>query len=165
MTVQNNYVLGLASISLLTHPQAPAILQAESAGFGQYRVDFRQIATLFSTPAHREDAIKSLLIMHMCALIKDSFELTRHHCKVAGRLKELQAEPWYNFCRLIRNCIAHNFLFVFTERDLATMPDSWRGLQITADFNGRPLPLEFFGYVHAWEMFTDIRSFAERAGV
>src|SRR5688500_17281442 len=106
MTVQNNYVLGLASISLLTRPEAQVLLQQDSAKFGGYEVRFGQIAALFSTSAHRDDAVKSFLVMHMCSLIKDTFELCRYHCKVAGRLKEMQTEPWYNFCRLVRNCIA-----------------------------------------------------------
>ena len=165
MTVQNNYVLGLASISLLTRPEAAAILQQESAKLGKYEVQFAQINTLFSTPEHRDDAIKSFLIMHLCALIKDTFELCRHHCKEAGRLQEMQAEPWYNFCRLVRNCIAHNFLFGFTDRDRKLMPVRWRGREITAGFDKMPLPLEFFGYKQAWEMFVDVRTFAERAGV
>jgi hypothetical protein len=165
MTVQNNYVLGLASLALLTAPEAIPILQRESARFGGYDVQFGQVVALFSNTEHRDDACRSLLIMHMCSLIKDSFELCRHHCKIAGELSAMQGEPWYQFCRLIRNCIAHNFLLIFSARDITLLPLTWRGRTITHAMQGGPLPLQVFGYVEAWEMFIEIRTFAETSGV
>ena len=165
MTVQNNYVLGLASLALLTAPEAQAVLRRDSARFGGYEVQFAQVADLFSNTEHRDDACKSLLIMHMCSLIKDSFELCRHHCKAAGCLPQMRVEPWYQFCRLIRNCIAHNFEFTFSSHDLPVLPATWRGRSITAAMNGGPLPLSFFGYSQAWDLFQDIRSFAVRTCV
>ena len=165
MTVQNNYVLGLASLALLTAPEAEPVLRRDSARMGPYGVDFAQISDLFRQPEHKEDACRSFLLMHMCSLIKDSFELTRHHCKLAGRLDEMRVQPWYHLCRLIRNCIAHNFLLEFMPRDLALMPVIWRGHVITAAMNHNELPVAFFGWVEAWEMFVDIRTFAEQSGV
>jgi hypothetical protein len=165
MTVQNNYVLGLASLALLTAPEAGALLRRDAAHFGTYEVQFAQIADLFAHPAHREDACRSFLVMHMCSLVKDSFELCTHHARAANRLQEMKAEPWHQFCRLVRHCIAHKFIFDFRPYDLSILPARWRGREITAAHNGQELPLALFGYEQAWEMFMDIRTFAERTGV
>lgn len=165
MTVQNNYVLGLASLALLTAPEAGAMLRRDSARFGGYEIQFAQVADLFSNPEHRDDACKSLLVMHMCSLIKDSFELCKHHCEIADSMQQMRAEPWYQFCRLVRNCIGHNFAFKFSARDIAVLPATWRGRSITPGMNRGPLPLTFFGYGEAWELFQDIRAFAVRTGV
>ena len=165
MTVQNNYVLGLASLALLTAPEAQAVLRRDCASFGGYEVQFAQVADLFSNSEHRDDACKSLLIMHMCSLIKDSFELCRHHCKAAGVLPQMRVEPWFQFARLVRNCIAHNFEFEFSQFDLTILPATWLGRSITRAMNGGPLPVSFFGYREAWELFQDIRSFAAKSGV
>jgi hypothetical protein len=165
MTVQNNYVLGMASLAVLTAPEAIPILQRDGARFGGYDVQFAQVALLIANTEHRDDACRSFMIMHMCSLVKDSFELCRHHCKLAGNLSVMQAEPWYQFCRLIRNCIAHNFLFAFSSRDITLLPLTWRGRTIIGAMNGGPLPLQFFSNVEAWEMFVDVRTFAERSGV
>ena len=83
----------------------------------------------------------------------------------AGRLYEMKAEPWYQFCRLVRNCIAHNFIFEFRQHDVSILPARWRGREITAAYDGQELPLALFGYEQAWEMFVEIRTFAERTGV
>ena len=101
----------------------------------------------------------------MGSLAKDAFELTRRHCKDAGRMAEMRAEPWYQFARLIRNYLAHKFLFEFNSHDIRLLPVTWRGRTITAAMNGEELPVAIFGWSEAWALFIDIRTFAERTGV
>jgi hypothetical protein len=163
--VKNNYFLGHASIALLRNPRASEILKGGGAKFGRYEMPFAQIADLLSNPASRDEACQNFLVMHMSALIKDSFEMCRAHCKRAGRMTEMRAESWYHFCRLVRNCITHSSLFEFSPGDLQMMPVTWNGLTITSAFAGKPLMLEFFTYAHVWEMFMEIQAFAERTGV
>ena len=165
MAVQNNYVLGLASIALLSADEVMPFLRTQSASFGQYSVTFDQVAEILAKPAAREESIKQFLIMLMCSMTKDTFELTRHHCKAAGRLQEMQAQPWYQFARLVRNCIAHNFLFEFTSYDRTVLPVTWKGCTLTAVMDQQELPLAVFGYVQAWELFAEFRAFAARTGV
>ena len=161
MTIHNNYILGLASLALLTSTEAEAVLRRDSASFGAFTVNFGQVADLLQKPVDREDSCKSFLIMLMCALIKDTFELTRHHCKSTGRLQLLTSQPWHQFARLVRNCMGHNFLFEFRPGDIALLPISWRHCTLTAAMNGQPLPLSLFGYAEAWSLFEEMRAFAE----
>jgi len=164
-TVQNNYVLGLASLALLTSESAQIQLRADSAQFGGFTVQFLQVAELMLVPTHRDDAINSFLLMLMCSLIKDTFELTRHHAKRGGVLAALKTQHWYQFARLVRNCLGHNFILEFNERDLRMMPVQWRGRTLTASMNGSPLPLHLFGYEQAWQLFLDMRQYSLDKGL
>ena len=91
------FVLGRASFASLTSAEAETFLGRGSTWFGQGTVHFGQVADLFRRLAHREDACKSFLIMLMCALNKDTFELTRHHCKSSEGLQRFKSQPWYQF--------------------------------------------------------------------
>jgi hypothetical protein len=161
MTVQNNYILGLAALKMFSAPAALATLRDSNAAFGAIRVEFDQVRVLMSNPSTREESSKAFLVMLMCSLVKDSFELARHHAKRAVAFDTLRIQPWYHFCRLIRNCIGHNYILDFKPADLALLPVTWRGRSITAAMNNQELPLNFFGYVEAWDLFVEIRTFAE----
>jgi hypothetical protein len=149
MTVQNNYVLGLAALSMFATPEAIATLRnsratMETAVGTAFAVEFDQVWVSLSNPSTRDESTKAFLVMSMCTLIKDSYELTRHHAKKAGFFRSLQDQPWYHFCRIIRNCIAHNYLIEFSEKDLTLLPISWRGRTITAAMNNTELSLIVF---------------------
>jgi hypothetical protein len=159
-TVQNNYVLGLASIALLTAESSQAQLRSDKAVFGGFAVEFAQIADLMRVAGHRDDAVKSFLIMLMCSLVKDTFELVKHHSKKRRIADALKAQGWYQYARLVRNCIGHNFILEFKKEDLAAMPIRWRQSELTAAMNGQQLPLERFGYAEAWQLFLDMKQFA-----
>ena len=165
MTVQNNYVLGLAAITLLTSDAGRVQLKTDSAQFGIWTVQFEQVADLMAVPAHRDDAIKSFLIMLMCSLVKDTFELTRHHARRRGMLPDLRVQHWYHFARLVRNCLGHNFLFHFNVRDHALLPVHWNNCEITRVMDGQPLRLQLFGYEQAWQLFLDMRQYAIDRGL
>jgi hypothetical protein len=62
---------------------------------------------------------------------------------------------------MIRNCLGHNFKFDFRPNDLRQLPVTWKNISITVAMNHQEMPLTFFGYVQAWELFTEIRTFAE----
>jgi hypothetical protein len=161
MTVQNNYVLGLAALSMFSAPEALGTLKDSHATFGGFSVQFDQVRELLSNQSTRDESVKAFLVMLMCTLIKDSFELTRHHAKKAGLFSLLRSQSWYQFCRIIRNCIAHNYIIEFNSTDLSILPITWHDRSITAAMNNQELPLSFFGYAQAWQLFTEIRTFAE----
>jgi hypothetical protein len=85
-TVQNSYVLGMAALSMFAAPAALATLSGSQAAFGGFTVPLDQVRVLMSNQATRDESGKAFLLMLMCSLIKDSFELTQHHAKRAGIL-------------------------------------------------------------------------------
>lgn len=165
MTVQNNYLLGLASVVLLRNDVTRQSLRTAEGDFGGFAIKFDEVEAYFALPVQREDSIRSLALLHLSSLVKDGFELTQHHAKVANKLQQMRAEPWYQFARMVRNCIAHSFLFEFRSYDLKLLPATWRGITIDAGMQSTELPSSMFGWAQAWQLFVDIRTFAEQSKI
>jgi DNA-directed RNA polymerase subunit L len=159
---KNNYVLGLAAISLFGSSEAYPILEKSRTNFGQYNVEFSQVASLLQIQQDRDIAIKEFLTSQIRALIKESFELIKDYCDETGQEINLKSELWYQFARMIRNCLSHNFKFEFNNYDKTLLPVTWKNKTITAGMDGQHLKLDFFGYVETWELFVMYQDFVVR---
>jgi len=156
---KNNYVLGLAAISLFSDEKAYPILNEGSASFGQYTVQFKQVSSLLTQSADREIALKEFLTSQIRALIKESFEFIKDYCEGTNQNPTFKAEPWYQYARMIRNCLSHNFRFEFNKHDKTLLPVSWKNRTIDSTMDGKHLELKFFGYVETWELFMEYQEF------
>jgi len=156
---KNNYILGLAAISLFAENQSHNHLEKSSATFGKYKVPFGKVANLLRSAKDRDIAIKEFIKSQLRTLIKESFELIKNYCKITRQDSKFENESWYQFARIIRNCLSHNFYFEFRNYDKSLLPLSWRGLTITLAMDGKPLKLKFFGYVQTWELFQEFQNF------
>jgi len=157
---QNNYLLGLAAMSLFAEPAALDHLRKSHASFGGYTVPFDQVAHMLASEADRQVAIKEFLTMLLRALLKESFELVRDYATNSKQDSLFRSQPWYQFARIIRNCVSHDFHFRFTAHDHKLLPVSWKGRTITSALDGQSLPIAFLGYDGAWELFCELERFA-----
>lgn len=158
---KNNYVLGMAAISLFGSPEAYPILERNHAAFGQYTVPFTQVAQLLRNANDRDIAIREFLTSQIRALIKESFELIKDYCDDTGQSGVFKAEPWFQFARMIRNCLSHNFKFEFNNYDRSLLPVSWGPRTIEIGMDGTHLKLDFFGYVETWELFREYQGLVQ----
>ncbi len=156
---KNNYILGLAAISLFSNDKVYPILEESHAKFGTYTVEFKQVKNLLMKPADRSIAIKEFLTSQIRALIKESFELIKNYCNETKQVSTFKAEPWYQFARMIRNCLSHNFRFKFNKYDKGLLPVSWKNRAIDSTMDSKHLELKFFGYVETWELFSEYQDF------
>lgn len=159
--LQNNYVVGLAALSAFTSEQALTHLEQSHVKFGTYTVPFAQVSQVMRNPISRDEACKEFLKMLQRALIKESFEVLKTYCRDTGQSAALTAQQWYQFARLIRNCISHSFEFEFSRYDKALLPIQWHGRMLTAALDGQPMPIAFLGYDGTWELFAEFQGFAE----
>ena len=158
---KNNYILGLSAISLFSNEKVYPILEESQAKFGTYTVEFKQVKNLLMKPADRDIAVKEFLTSQIRALIKESFELIKNYCDETKQDYQFKTEPWYQFARMIRNCLSHNFKFEFRKSDKSLLPVSWKTRTIDATMDGKHLELKFFGYVETWELFIEYKDFVE----
>ncbi len=158
---KNNFILGLAAISLFGTQESYSILDKNSAHFGQYTVPFDQVSNLLRNEDDRSIAIKEFVKMLIRALIKESFELIKAYCEDTGQRTVFTSVSWYQFARMIRNCLSHNFKFEFRPNEKNLLPARWRARTITVQMDGQHLELEFLGYLQTWEMFHDFQQFVE----
>jgi hypothetical protein len=159
---KNNYILGMAAISLFSSPATLPILEQSHAAFGPYSIQFGQVAGLLRISKDREIAIKEFLTSQIRSLIKESFELLKNYTEETKQEAALQAEPWYQFARMIRNCLSHNFRFGFNAYDKKKLPQTWKAKTIAVSMDDQPLELAFFGYTETWEMFREFEEFAKQ---
>jgi hypothetical protein len=157
---KNNYILGLAALALFASEEAYPIIEKSSCSFGTYSLSFDQVARLLRKQEDKEIAVKEFMNMLLRTLIKESFELIKTHCNASKQTPALSKQQWYQFARMIRNCLSHNFKFEFNRYDKGLLPVTWRGKTITAGMDGSFLELSFFGYVEAWVLFNEMYSFA-----
>lgn len=158
--VKNNYILGLASVSVLSESFAANHLRQSHCAFGTYVVEFRQVAALLESKLDREMALKEFTTMLIRGLLKESFETVLAYAKSNQQSAKLKAQPWFQFFRLIRNCVSHNFHFEFGDYDKALLPVSWDGRTIDVSLNDKPLEIAFLGYEGVWDLFSEIDDFA-----
>ena len=140
---KNNYILGLAAISLFSNEKVYPILEESHAKFGVYTVEFKQVKNLLMKPADQLIAIKEFLTSQIRSLIKESFELLKNYCNETKQDSTFKAETWYQFARMIRNCLSHNFRFEFNKYDKNVLPVSWNRRTIDSTMDGKHLELNF----------------------
>ena len=158
---KNNYILGLAALALFATEEPYPLIEKSWCSFGPYSLSFDQVANLLKNREDKEIALKEFTKMLLRALVKESFELIKDYCNVSKQTSSFPSQPWYQFARMIRNCLSHSFRFEFSKYDKGLLPVSWKGKTITTAMDGSYLKLSFFGYVEAWELFTEMSSFAE----
>ena len=157
---KNNYLLGLAGVALFVNEKSYSVLRELSCGFGPYTITFDQVANLLVVPKDREIAVKEFSNMLLRSLTLDSFGLIRDYCEDTGKTKVLTSQSWYQFARLIRDCISNASRFKFRNFDKRVLPATWGDREITAGMDGTYLQLSFFGHPEAWELFQEIDAFA-----
>lgn len=157
---RNNYLLGLAAMSLLMSSSASEHLRISHASFDGYIVPFDQVAALLESESDKQIALKEFFKMLLRALIKESYELILGYAKATKQKDHFRSQQWYHFARLIRNCVSHDFHFRFEPADLKVLPATWNGRTIEASMHSKPLPISFLGYGGAWELFAELEQFA-----
>jgi hypothetical protein len=91
---KNNYILGLAALSLFAEEGSCVHLARSDARFGPYTVPLAQVATLLRNQTDRDIAIKEFLKMLLRALIKESFELLKAYTSDTAQEALLRGESW-----------------------------------------------------------------------
>jgi len=111
-----------------------------------------------------ENPIKEFIKSAFRNLITVSWELVSAYCRDTNQYDKLRAQPWYQFFRIIRNSLSHDFRFNL-PKDKATgqpLTGSWRGRAISAADDGKLIPVSFLGWDGLWEMFADLRLFVDK---
>ena len=107
----------------------------------------------------RNIACKEFVNMGLRILIKESFELIKDYSDNTSQTQLFKNQSWYQFARIIRNCLSHNFKFQFRDHDKTLLPLVWKNKTIDISLDTTHLQLSFFGYVEAWELFDEMNLF------
>jgi hypothetical protein len=159
---KDNYIFGLAAISLFGREKTYTMLEKNFAEFGKYLVSFDQVVEILNDDELREASLKQFVKMLVRALIKESFEAVEEYCRESGQSEILESQDWYEYARIIHDCIANNCRFNFTAHDISLLPLTWKEHTLTHEAEGQLLELVEFAYVETWELFQEFQEFVEQ---
>ena len=91
----------------------------------------------------------------------DSFEIVRKYCIQTNQQNKLHLQPWYQFTRIMRNCLTHSRKLEFRPHDKKMLPVSWRNKIITKSMENKELSFEFYDWWDACELWEEMRTFSE----
>ncbi|HUB64404.1 MAG TPA: hypothetical protein VL996_08160, partial [Methylocella sp.] len=85
---------------------------------------FADLADRLEQQASRDALSSDFILNQLHALIRAPFEILNDYCEdydkaypIAQISQKMKAAPWYEYARLVRNAISHNFHFKFNCHD------------------------------------------------
>lgn len=144
-TVKNNYALLQAGILFLAQPGArsdfdryfqPIAAHPEASSIQYIRYVLESDALLkHATSQLRGTVLRSCL--------KEAYELVLAYARRSHQLDRVHSAAWYEFLRMVRNCLSHDFRLSFRTGDLKRLPVSWSGITLDAGMQHEQLPDAF----------------------
>jgi hypothetical protein len=108
----------------------------------RFEVPFDQlIESRNNTPSDFEYDLETSYKFARRALVKESFEYAKAYASASGQLGSFTSAPWYDFFRLIRNALSHDFSFHFSQADHGRLPLSWGEKTIDGSMDGVQLTI------------------------
>jgi hypothetical protein len=131
-------------------------------------ISYADLAERLEQQPARDALASDFILTQLYALICHPFEILKDYCEdydksnsTRSLLKEMKATPWYEFVRLIRNALSHNFHFHFGDYDKTMMPITWNLITISQEMDGKSITYESLWHKSGYELFLEMRAFAE----
>jgi hypothetical protein len=131
-------------------------------------ISYSDLADLLERDPTRLVITADFVLNQLHALVRAPFELLSDYCEDFDKavpdsqlVTAFRAADWYEFARIIRNTVSHNFHFRFSKYDRSRLPIMWRGISLTADLEGKTMTYESFWHKPGYELFLAMRGFAE----
>ena len=125
------------------------------------------LAVALVDPAQRETLSSNFLLTYLHTLIRAPFELLSDYCEDFDKVhpderlhKRFTESAWYGVAYIVRNAVSHSFHIQFGKLR-HTLPITWRTVTITEAMDGRPMTDDIFWHKPGYELFMEMRAFAE----
>ncbi len=140
-TIKNNYALSQVGIALIAQPDA---LERFESTINTLRPhpeisSLEYIRYVFETGNSLKHATGEMRNSVLRNCLKEMFEIILAYGKTTSQEAILKAAPWYQFLRMVRNCISHDMTLRFNAHDLKQLPVTWSGLTIDTTMQNGPL--------------------------
>ena len=145
-TIKNNYALAQAGIALLALPDARARLDEVFSLLKEHPET--QVIRYIDYVFENNDLLKLATGQFRKAVLrncmKELFEQVKLYGSETNQMQVIEAAPWYQFLRIVRNCLSHDMKLQFRSYDLKQLPISWSELTIDASMHNSQLPMRGF---------------------
>ena len=161
-----NFLIGLASIHCIERLDEYAVLRDAHFKIGRrgrtLSLPLGGIVDVLEDERLRKKAIAEYLKMCMRSLLIDA-HAAADKCHKKDGAWPLKKQPWWQFFRIMRNCMAHDATFDFNSWDRKNLPVTWNGLTIDISMNHTSPSLEWFGPPELTELLSQITAFARQS--
>jgi hypothetical protein len=164
-TIKNNFALAQMGIALMALPDAkerfvqaiePLRDHSEAPSFDYITYVFESDDLLkHATTEFRNSVLRNCL--------KEAYELVKLYGDATGQSGIIKAAPWYQFLRIVRNCLSHDLQLHFTQHDLKQLPVTWSGLTLDRSMHDKPLQARtFLSRQKALELISEVIAYVEQ---
>ena len=164
-TVKNNFALVQAGIALMAYPDA---LERFDSAFETVKShpeagSLGYIRHVFEKDDLFKHATKELRSSVLRNCLKETFELIKVYGDATNQTALFKKAPWYQFLRIVRNCLSHDMQIRFREWDLDQLPVTWSGLALDRSMHNKPLPSkDFFSRAKALELIDAVIEYVDQ---
>jgi hypothetical protein len=148
-------------------PSAMSEAKSLSMTIAGRTITFSDLAVELVDYNRREMISSDFLLNHLHSLVRVPFELLKDYCEdfdTATRqsvlMTKLRNMPWYEYARLVRNAVSHNFRFAFSARDKSELPATWSDIVIDSNHDGQAITYDTLWHRTGYALFLEMREFA-----
>lgn len=165
-TAINNYSIGCLAGYFIQNAGCKIIpddLKLTNLNYPQTQVtlDLKPMKKMILEKEKRDHLLVEHIKSVLRTLIKDTYETVKFYAKETDQPKRMKKADWYNFTRIIRNCLSHDNRLRFEDWDKEILPVRWRDKEITIDMDNQPLSVHIMNDAIAIQLFYEIYQFVE----
>jgi hypothetical protein len=163
-TIKNNLALAQMGIALMALPGAKErfIEGIEPLKDHPETATFDYITYVFGSDDLLRHATKEFRNSVQRNCLKETYELVKFYGDATGQSPIMEAAPWYQFLRIVRNCLSHDLQLRFSPYDLKQLPVTWSGLTIEGSMHKGPLQArDFLSRQKALELINEVIFYVE----
>ena len=142
-TIKNNYALAQAGIALMAEEDARERLEKSittlNNNFSDFDARWTHITYVFDDYDLFRLATRNFRNATLRNCLKEMFERVKVYGSETNQMQAIAKPPWYQFLRIIRNCLSHDMRLKFNAHDRRLLPVTWSGLTISEAMDGQEL--------------------------
>lgn len=124
---------------------------------------FEYIRYVFETDELLKHATKEFRNSVLRNCLKETFELAKLYGEQTNQGAVIRSAPWYQFLRIVRNCLSHDLQIRFRDSDLKHLPVTWSGLTLDRSMHNGPLQMrDFLSRPKALELMDAVIEYVEQ---
>ncbi len=125
------------------------------------KVDFSTLADSLSKDNQYETIIKHMTNLAIKNAVTDYFESIMKYCEQTKQFSVLKNQQWYNYAKLIRNGLSHDYQWDFSRQKKSIFPVTYKQIIIIYDLHGTLLKENQMPLSVIWGMLEEMESFVK----
>jgi hypothetical protein len=164
-TIKNNFALVQLGVALMAQPDALERFDESLHALRDHpeTSSLEYIKYVFETDDLLRHATKEFRNSVLRNCLKETYELVKAYGDATSQAATIKAAPWYQFLRIVRNCLSHDMQIHFTAHDLKQLPVAWSGLMLERSMHNGPLQArDFLSRPKALELMDEVIAYVEK---